>query len=69
MNEFKSITECQDYLRSKNLKKGVFFFNVYGWERFFTLEPTFCTPTGKHKDFPSRVQINLRSDKPKLISV
>jgi len=68
MIEFKTITECQDYLRSNKLKKGIFFFNVYGWSRFFTLEPTFCTPNGKDKNFPSRVEIGLRSEKPKIIS-
>jgi hypothetical protein len=61
MIEFKSLSDCQDYLRSNSLNKGFFFYNVYGWEYYFTLEPTSFTPTGKKKGFPRQVEITLRS--------
>ena len=65
--EFKNIQECQDYLRSTKQKKAIFYFNVYGWSSYFTLEPTFATPSGRLKDFPRRAEISLRMTKPKVI--
>ena len=67
MSEFKNVNECKDYLRSNNLKKGIFFVNVYGWDKFFTLEPTFCTPTGLDKNFPRKVEIGVRTERPRVI--
>lgn len=32
-----------------------FFYNVFGWETYYTLKPTFATPTGKAKGFPRKV--------------
>lgn len=38
MFRFNTISDCQDYLLSKSLKKGYFFYNVSGFENYFTLE-------------------------------
>ena len=36
-----------------------FYFNVYGWDTYYTLEPTFATPTGNLKGFPRKKQISI----------
>lgn len=61
-NKRKEITEftekqAKEYLRGKGKKSGKFYKNVYGWKVYYTLEPTFATPTGKDKDFPRTVRI------------
>ena len=58
MVEFKSISDCQDYLRSKSLKKGCFFYNECGWEKYFTLEQV---PFTYVDGYSILVQITLRS--------
>lgn len=47
-----SIDEAKAYLKENNKKSGRFYVNVYGWQKYLTIEPTFATPTGKLKDFP-----------------
>lgn len=46
-----TMKEAQEYTtkRGKNTK---FYYNVFGWDTYFTLKPTFATPTGKAKGFP-----------------
>lgn len=46
-----TMKEAQEYTtkRGKNTK---FYYNVFGWTTYFTLKPTFATPTGKAKGFP-----------------
>ena len=65
--EFKNIQECKDYLKATKQKRARFFYNVYGWTSYFTLEPTFATPSGKLKEFPREVEISTRMQKPKII--
>lgn len=65
--EFKNIQECKDYLKANNQKRAKFYVNVYGWTTYFTLEPTFATPSGKLKEFPREVEISTRMRKPKVI--
>lgn len=50
--EFKSEKEAQEYLKKVGKKSGKFYWNVVGWDRYLTLEPTSHTPTGKAKGFP-----------------
>ena len=47
--------EALAYLKSSNLSKARFFVNVYGWTVYYTLKPTWCTPTGNLKEFPRSV--------------
>lgn len=67
IQEFKNIQECQAYLRATNQKRAIFYFNVYGWSSYFTLEPTFATPSGRLKEYPRRAEISLRMTKPKIV--
>lgn len=46
-----------DYLKSKGKTSGRFYNNVYGWKSYYTLEPTFATPTGKAKGFARTIII------------
>lgn len=59
MQEFKTIDDCKNYLKENNLKQQTFYCNVYGWDTYYTLEPTFATPTGKLKEFPRSKLITL----------
>jgi hypothetical protein len=65
--EFKNIQACKDYLKETNQKRARFFVNFYGWNSYFTLEPTFATPSGRLKEFPREVEISTRMTKPKVI--
>ena len=46
-----TIAQAKAYLKQKGKKSGRFYVNVYGWQTYLTLEPTFATPTGKAKGF------------------
>ena len=48
--------QAQQYAKQRN-KPTKFYFNVYGWQTYFTLKPTFATPTGKLKAFPKSITI------------
>lgn len=53
MIEFKTIKEATSHLRNVKAKGKIpIYYNIYGWTTYFTLEPTFATPTGNHPDFP-----------------
>lgn len=65
--EFKNIQECKEYLKATKQKKAIFYFNVYGWSSYFTLEPTFATPSGRLKEYPRKAEISTRMTKPKVI--
>jgi hypothetical protein len=54
---------AQNYIRKKGNKQGVFYVNVYGFEIYYTLEPTFATPTGRAKGFPRTRRIKLTDKK------
>lgn len=55
--EFKNIEECKNYLNVNNLKKLDFYFNFYGWDFYYSLNPTFATPSGKNKLYPRKCKI------------
>lgn len=59
MKEY-TLEQAIKYLEDNGLKEKEFFFNVYGWSTYYTLEPTFATPSGKHEDFPRSVMITRR---------
>ena len=43
--------QAQEYTQKRG-KNTRFYFNIYGWSSYFTLTPTFATPSGRLKDFP-----------------
>jgi hypothetical protein len=51
--------QAKEYLKQKGKKSGRFYHNVYGWETYLTLKPTFATPTGKLKGFPRTVIVKV----------
>jgi hypothetical protein len=51
-----TIEKACEYARARK-RNTRFFYNVYGWQTYFTLKPTFATPTGKAKGFPRSVII------------
>lgn len=57
--EFYSIEFAKDYMRQIGKTKKRFYYNVFGWNTYLTLKPTFATPTGKHKDFKRSIIITL----------
>lgn len=58
-----SLEEAKEYIRSRGKKQGDFYFNVYGWQTYYTLEPTFATPSGRLKEFPRKRRIRLTDKK------
>ncbi len=58
-----TLKEAQNYIRKKGNKQGVFYVNFYGFEIYYTLEPTFATPTGRAKGFPRTRRIKLTDNK------
>ncbi|GHM98803.1 hypothetical protein WSM22_02930 [Cytophagales bacterium WSM2-2] len=52
-----SKAQAIELVEQSGKESKVFFYNVFGWDTYFTLEPTSSTPTGKAKGFPSRVKI------------
>ena len=60
---FRTIEECKVYLRSKNLKKGVFFLNEIKGNFFLTLEPTEYSHYDSLVKCQTRVKVNLGSKK------
>jgi|688.fasta_scaffold250839_1 hypothetical protein len=63
MRVFKTIEECRNYLRSNNLKKGVFFENQIRSEHFYTLKPTNFVNYSIITGFQSKVKINVNTKK------
>ena len=55
LQEF-TVEQACEYARSKK-KNTRFYYNVFGWQTYFTLKPTFATPSGKLKGFPRSVII------------
>lgn len=56
---FNSEAEAIEWLKKQGLKSRKFFINVYGWDTYLTLHPTFATPTGKLKEFPRTKTIKI----------
>lgn len=48
--------QAQEYAKQRN-KPTKFYLNVYGWNTYLTLKPTFATPTGKLKGFSKSIII------------
>jgi hypothetical protein len=63
MRVFKTIEECRNYLRSNNLKKGVFFENYIRSEHFYTLKPTNFVCYSNITGFQSKLKINVNTKK------
>jgi len=51
--------QAKEYLKKQGKKSGFFYYNVFGWQVYYTLEPTFATPTGKLREFPRIVRITV----------
>ena len=53
-----TFNEAKEYViqRGKNTR---FYCNVFGWQKYYTLKPTFATPTGKLKDFKRSIIIKV----------
>lgn len=51
--------EAIQYMKDNTLTKKRWYYNVYGWSTYYTLKPTFATPTGKAKGFPRCITIIL----------
>jgi len=52
-----SLAQAIDFIKEAKKDKMTFYYNVYGGDDYFTLQPTFATPTGKLKGYPSKVTI------------
>jgi hypothetical protein len=61
-------TEIKEYNRQEAMalitgrkSTKLFYYNVFGWSNYFTLEPTFATPSGKlwNSGFPRIVKIGI----------
>lgn len=44
-------TQAIEYAKKRG-KNTRFYYNVFGWSTYYTLKPTFATPTGKLRGFP-----------------
>ncbi len=55
-----TLEQAQKYVKDAGKQNKRFYRNVYGWDVYYTLKPTFATPTGKLKDFP-RTRLIYRS--------
>jgi len=52
-----SFKQAVNFVNESGKEKMSFYYNVFGASVYYTLEPTFATPTGKSKLFPSKVTI------------
>lgn len=52
-----SLAQAIAFIKDAKKEKMTFYYNVYGGNDYFTLQPTFATPTGKAKGYPSKVTI------------
>ena len=59
MPEQFTLEQARDYVRKMGRKRMTFFYNVLGWSVYYTLQPTFATPTGKLRDFPRTKRISI----------
>ena len=63
MTKFQSIEECKVYLRSKQLKKGVFFQNQIRGNFFYTLEPTIFVDHDSITGYQQKLKVNVNCKK------
>jgi antirestriction protein len=52
-----SLADAIAFIKGAKKDRMTFYYNVYGGNDYFTLEPTFATPTGKLKGYPRKVTI------------
>lgn len=52
-----TLEQAKEFVRTQGKKALVFYVNIFGWNSYYTLEPTFATPTGKLKGFPRTKRI------------
>jgi antirestriction protein len=52
-----SFKQAVNFVNESGKEKMSFYYNVFGGSVYYTLEPTFATPTGRLKGFPSKVTI------------
>jgi antirestriction protein len=52
-----SLAEAIIFIKDAKKDKMTFYYNVYGGNDYFTLQPTFATPTGNMQGFPRKVTI------------
>jgi len=57
--ELFTLEQARDYVRKMGRKRMTFYYNVYGWSAYYTLQPTFATPTGKLRDFQRTKRISI----------
>lgn len=57
-----SLQEAKEYVQSCGRQRMTFFVNHYGWEVYYTLEPTFATPTGNNKKFKRTTYIGVPNE-------
>lgn len=64
-----SIENVIDILKENNQFSVKLFYNCYGWNTYYTTEPTSATPTGVlYKDgFPAKVKIEAHNSCTKII--
>lgn len=46
-----TLEEAKNYIKEQGKKSMLFYRNVFGWDLYYTLSPTFATPTGANQDF------------------
>jgi hypothetical protein len=67
MIKFKNLKECKDYLRSKGLRKGIFFLESEGFDSFYTLEKTKNSNVHSLTGEVTRWKVNVDSNKIRLV--
>ena len=67
MIKFKNLKECKDYLRSKGLRKGIFFLECVGSNTFYTLEKTKNSNVNSVTGEVTRWRINVDSNKIRFV--
>jgi hypothetical protein len=59
-----SFEEAYKYqIANKTYGKQIWYLNIYGWDSYLTLEPTFATPSGNLKEYPRAVKLHHRTYK------
>jgi hypothetical protein len=64
-----TIENVIDILKENNLFSVKLFYNCYGWNTYYTTEPTFATPTGVlyKEGFPAKVNIEAHNNYTKSV--
>jgi hypothetical protein len=51
--------QVRKMLREHGRKSVLMYLNIRGWDNYLTTRPTFATPTGQLKGYPSRIRIKI----------